>query len=144
VGTNEFQILLVEDHRGDVALTKKAFSRLSTPHALQVVFDGREAMHYLHQRGRYGQAPRPHLILLDLNMPRMSGIEVLAELDQDPELKGIPVVILTTSAAQSDIRRAYALAANSYVVKPVKFSDFMALIEALETYWMKTAVVPRP
>jgi CheY-like chemotaxis protein len=138
------QVLLVEDHPADIALTRKAFGRLSLSADLHVVFDGREAMSFLRQQGRYNSAPRPDLVLLDLNMPRMGGIEVLREIAKEPSLRTIPVVVLTTSAAPLDVQRAYQSCANSYVVKPVKFSDFLILIETIMVYWFQIAILPGP
>lgn len=135
-------VLLVEDHPSDITLTRRAFSRISTPNQLHVVLDGREALRFLRGEGRYDTAPRPDFILLDLNMPRMGGLEVLAVVDKDPTLRTIPVVILTTSSAPLDVQRAYSLCANSYLVKPIKYSDFQDLILALEAYWLQTSLLP--
>jgi CheY-like chemotaxis protein len=135
-------ILLVEDHPADIALTRKAFGRVSTPNRLHVVLDGRECMAFLQKTGRYPDAPRPDLILLDLNMPRMGGLEVLEAIDKSPDLWTIPVTILTTSAFPPDVQKAYALRVNSYVVKPVKYSDFLSLIQSLESYWFRVSELP--
>lgn len=136
------QVLLVEDHPADVTLTRKAFSQLATPNQVHVVIDGKEAMQFLTQKGRYAQVPRPDLVLLDLNMPRMSGAEVLEAIDKEESLRAIPVLILTTSSAPGDVYQAYLLRANSYLVKPVKFSDFQDLIRHVETFWFGAAVLP--
>lgn len=135
------QVLLVEDHPADIALTRKAFERLSISADLHVVLDGREAMAFLRKQGRYASAPRPALVLLDMNMPRMGGLDVLREVDQDDSLRCIPFVVLTTSSAPLDVMRAYQTCANSYVVKPVKFSDFLSLIEAIMNYWFRVAIL---
>jgi CheY-like chemotaxis protein len=137
------RILLIEDHPADIALTRKAFERLATPVQLEVVLDGFEAMQFLRQEGRYTAALRPNLILLDLNMPRMDGREVLRAISTEPTLKTIPVIVLTTSSAAIDVETAYQLCANSYLAKPVSFEDFLAIIAAIETYWLKTALIPR-
>jgi CheY-like chemotaxis protein len=137
------QILLVEDHPADVTLTRKAFSQLATPNHVHVVIDGKEAMLFLRQKGRYAKAPRPDLILLDLNMPRMSGTEVLEAIDQEESLRAIPILILTTSSAPDDVYQAYLLRANSYLVKPVKFADFQDLIGHVETFWFRAAILPK-
>jgi len=138
-------VLLVEDHPADVALTRKAFARLGTATQLHVALNGLEAMAFLQQTGRFAQAPRPDIVLLDLNMPRMGGLEVLDQVRAIPSLSLIPFIILTTSAAPSDVGRAYSLGANSYVVKPVKYNDFLDLIQTLDTYWLQTSQrPPRP
>lgn len=138
-------VLLVEDHPADVALTRKAFARLGRATQLHVALNGLEAMAFLQQTGRFAQAPRPDIVLLDLNMPRMGGLEVLDQVRAIPSLSLIPFIILTTSAAPGDVVRSYALGANSYVVKPVKYNDFLDLIQTLDTYWLETSQrPPRP
>ena len=137
-----YRVLLVEDHPADVALTRRAFRKISTPTDLYVVFDGMEAMSFLQNRGRYEAAPRPDLVLLDLNMPRMSGFEVLEAVGQDPNLRTIPFVILTTSGAEGDIRGSYGRCANSYLVKPVAYDQFQDLVQLIEEYWLKTSKIP--
>jgi CheY-like chemotaxis protein len=141
--TRPVRVLLVEDHPADITLTRKAFARLGTPNQLDVVLDGYEAMRFLRREGKYTGVERPDLVLLDLNMPRMDGREVLKELDADPSLRGLPVIILTTSASPTDVAAAYQLCANSYHVKPVSFDDFLQLVEVIESYWFKTALFPR-
>jgi len=118
-------VLLVEDDPGDVLMTKEAFEHYKLRNVLHAVTDGEQALHFLRRTGGYADAPRPGLILLDLNLPRLDGLEVLAELKADPALKVIPVVILTTSQAQQDVLRSYVLHANAYVSKPVDFETFM-------------------
>jgi CheY-like chemotaxis protein len=137
-----FQILLVEDHPADVALTRKALGRLNTPTSLHVTVDGIDAMAFLRREGRYQTVVRPDLVLLDLNMPRRDGRAVLREVKADPELQVLPVIVLTTSSASHDIRLAYALHANGYVVKPVVFEDFVAALEAIEQFWLSVAHLP--
>ena len=135
----EFQpvhVLLVEDDPGDVLMTKEAFEYYKLRNVLHVVTDGEQALHFLRRTGGYADAPRPGLILLDLNLPRLDGLEVLAELKADPVLKVIPVVILTTSQAQQDILRSYALHANAYVSKPVDFETFMEVIRQIDNFFV--------
>ena len=135
----EFQpvhVLLVEDDPGDVLMTKEAFEYYKLRNVLHVVTDGEQALHFLRRTGGYADAPRPGLILLDLNLPRLDGLEVLAELKADPVLKVIPVVILTTSQAEQDILRSYALHANAYVSKPVDFETFMEVIRQIDNFFV--------
>jgi CheY-like chemotaxis protein len=129
-------VLLVEDDPGDVLMTKEAFEHYKLRNVLHVVTDGEQALHFLRQAGGYADAPRPGLILLDLNLPRLDGLEVLAELKADPALKVIPVVILTTSQAQQDVLRSYALHANAYVSKPVDFETFMEVIRQIDNFFI--------
>ncbi len=137
------RILLVEDHPADIALARKAFMRIATPNHLDVVLDGVEAMRFLRREGRHTSAQRPDLIFLDLNMPRKDGREVLHEIDADPTLRAIPVIILTTSSSDEDVLTAYSLCANSYLTKPVTFDDFFKLILVVESYWLRTALLPK-
>ena len=135
----EFQpvhVLLVEDDPGDVLMTKEAFEHYKLRNVLHVVTDGEQALQFLRRTGGYADAPRPGLILLDLNLPRLDGLEVLAELKADPVLKVIPVVILTTSQAQQDVLRSYALHANAYVSKPVDFETFMEVIRQIDNFFV--------
>lgn len=136
-----YQVLLVEDHPADRKLTEKAFQDIDSAD-LHVAIDGIEAMDFLYQRGRFTGSPRPDLILLDLNMPRKDGWEVLRELRGEDALKSIPVVILTTSSDAVDVRRAYEMQANSYVVKPVSFEEFQLAIEDIEHYWFQVSLLP--
>jgi CheY-like chemotaxis protein len=129
-------VLLVEDDPGDVLMTKEAFEHYKLRNVLHVVTDGEQALHFLRRTGGYADAPRPGLILLDLNLPRLDGLEVLAELKADPALKVIPVVILTTSQAQQDVLRSYALHANAYVSKPVDFETFMEVIRQIDNFFI--------
>jgi CheY-like chemotaxis protein len=129
-------VLLVEDDPGDVLMTKEAFGHYKIRNPLHVVTDGEQALRFLHRTGDYADAPRPGLILLDLNLPRRDGLEVLAELKSDPVLKVIPVVILTTSQAEEDILRSYALHANAYVSKPVDFERFMDVIRQIDSFFV--------
>ena len=136
------EILLVEDHAGDVKLTRTALARLSHSTSLHVAVDGFEAMDFLAQRGKFVDAPRPKLILLDLNMPRKDGRQVLREIEQDQNLRTIPTVILTTSAEAIDVTEAYRLCANAYHVKPVTFPDFVDLLDQILCYWLGCARTP--
>jgi CheY-like chemotaxis protein len=129
-------VLLVEDDPGDVLMTKEAFEHYKLRNVLHVVTDGEQALQFLRRTGGYADAPRPGLILLDLNLPRLDGLEVLAELKADPVLKVIPVVILTTSQAQQDVLRSYALHANAYVSKPVGFETFMEVIRQIDNFFV--------
>jgi CheY-like chemotaxis protein len=129
-------VLLVEDDPGDILMTREAFGHYKIRNALHVVNDGEQALQFLRRTGDYADAPRPGLILLDLNLPRRDGLEVLAELKSDPVLKVIPVVILTTSQAEQDILRSYALHANAYVSKPVDFERFMDVIRQIDNFFV--------
>jgi CheY-like chemotaxis protein len=136
-------VLLVEDDPGDVLMTREAFEHHRIRNTLHVVNDGEQALKFLHQTGEYAAAPRPGLILLDLNLPRRDGLEVLAELKEDPVLRVIPVVILTTSQAEEDILRSYALHANAYVSKPVDFERFMDVIRQIDNFFITVVQLPR-
>ncbi len=135
-------ILLVEDNPGDVRLTREAFKEGKVSNLLLVAPDGIEAMSLLRQQGSHGQAPRPDLILLDLNVPRMDGRQVLAEIKSDPNLKRIPVVVLTTSKAEEDIVRTYDLNANCYITKPVDFDKFLTVVKSIDEFWLTIAKLP--
>jgi chemotaxis family two-component system response regulator Rcp1 len=136
------EILLVEDNPGDVELTREGFESAKVRNHLNVVPDGMEAIEFLRRRGRYADAPRPDLILLDLNLPRKDGREVLAEIKADDDLKMIPVVILTTSKADEDIVRTYKLNANCYITKPVDFAGFEKIVQSIELFWFSVVVLP--
>jgi CheY-like chemotaxis protein len=135
-------VLLVEDDPGDVLLTKEAFSDNKVNNQLDVVSDGEEALAYLRQEGEHAEARRPDLILLDLNLPRKGGLEVLEDIKADPGLRSIPVVILTTSAADEHILRSYDLHANAYVTKPVDFEQFIRIVRQIDEFFV--SVVRRP
>ena len=135
-------ILLVEDNPADVDLTREAFEQGEVRSNLHVAVDGIEALRFLRRQGHYSAAPRPDLILLDLNLPKKDGREVLAEIKQDPALRTIPVVILTSSAAEDDVMQSYDLHANSYIQKPANFSRFMDVVKAVETFWFAMARLP--
>jgi len=136
-------VLLVEDDPGDILMTREAFEQYKIRNVLHVVTDGEQALQYLRRTGDYAGAPRPGLILLDLNLPRLDGLEVLAELKADPVLKVIPVVILTTSQAQQDVLRSYALHANAYVSKPVDFETFMEAIRQIDSFFVTVVKLAR-
>jgi chemotaxis family two-component system response regulator Rcp1 len=135
-------ILLIEDNPGDVRLTREMLKECSVPNRLTSVSDGIEAISYLRRQGKYKDVSRPDLILLDLNLPRMDGREVLAELKGDSELKCIPVVVLTSSQAESDVLATYKLHANCYVTKPVGLSQFGSVVHSIEQFWLATARLP--
>jgi CheY-like chemotaxis protein len=136
-------VLLVEDDQGDVLMTREAFAHHDIRNELHVAVDGEQALRFLHREGEYEHAPRPGLILLDLNLPRRDGREVLAEIKADPDLRTIPVVVLTTSEAEEDILRSYSLHANAYVSKPVDFDRFVEVIRRIDDFWVTVAKLPR-
>jgi CheY-like chemotaxis protein len=135
-------VLLVEDDEGDVLMTREAFEHYKIRNTLHVVTDGEQAIQFVRQEGEFAAAPRPGLIMLDLNLPRRDGLEVLAELKADPELRVIPVVILTTSQAEEDILRSYALHANAYVTKPVDFERFIEVIRQIDSFFITVVKLP--
>ena len=135
-------ILLVEDSPADVRLTREALAEGKVRNRLSVVADGMEAMSFLRRRSRFADAPRPDLILLDLNLPRKDGREVLEEVKADPDLRRIPVVVLTTSGAEEDILRSYNLHANCYITKPMDLDKFFAVIKAIDDFWLTVVRLP--
>jgi CheY-like chemotaxis protein len=137
------EILLVEDNPGDVRLTQEAFKEGKVSNNLNVARDGVEALAYLRQEGEYASAPRPDVILLDLNLPKKDGREVLAEIKEDPDLRRIPVVVLTTSLAEQDILRSYNLHANCYITKPVDLERFITVVKSIETFWLTVVKLPQ-
>ena len=136
------EILLVEDSPSDTDLTVEALAAAKVCNRLSIVEDGVQAMQFLRREGQYAQAARPDLILLDLNLPRKDGREVLAEVRADEKLTSIPVVVLTTSQAEQDVLRAYALHANCYIAKPVDFKQFLKVVEAIEGFWLSVVKLP--
>ena len=136
------EILLVEDSAADVLLTEEALQEAKVLNRLSVVRDGVEAMDFLRQRGQYAEAPRPDLILLDLNLPRKDGREVLAEIKADPVLHRIPVVVLTTSEAEEDVLKSYDLHANCYITKPVDLAQFLDVLRVVEDFWLTIVKLP--
>ena len=137
------QILLVEDNPGDVLLTREALAEAKVTNELSVARDGEEAMRFLRQEGEHAEAPRPDVILLDLNLPRKDGREVLEEVKADPALKRIPIIVLTTSAAEQDILQTYDLHANSYVTKPLDVDEFLAAVRKIEGFWLEVVRLPK-
>jgi two-component system, chemotaxis family, response regulator Rcp1 len=136
-------ILLVEDNEGDVRLTMEALREGKVRNKLTVAKDGVEALAMLRNEGKYASAPRPDLILLDLNLPRKDGREVLAEIKADPSLKVIPVVVLTTSKAEEDIVKTYELYANCYIAKPVDLEQFIKVVRSIDDFWLSIVKLPR-
>ena len=139
----QIQILLVEDNSGDARLTLEALKETALYNKLQHVVDGVEALAYLRREGRHAHAPRPDLILLDLNLPRKDGREVLAEIKADQELRRIPVVVLTTSQSEEDVSKAYDLNANCYVAKPVDLDHFIKVVRIIEEFWLTIVKLPQ-
>ena len=137
------EILLVEDSPGDVRLTREALKEAKVLNSLNVAADGVEALEFLHRRGKFAGAPRPDLVLLDLNLPRKDGREVLEEIKADSSLKRIPIVVLTTSNAEEDVVRAYDLHANCYITKPVDFRQFITVVQSIEDFWLTVVKLPR-
>ncbi len=135
-------ILLVEDSPADVRLTQEALKEAKVLNELHVVHDGMEALTFLRKQGKYASAPDPDLILLDLNLPRKDGREVLAEIKEDDGLKRIPVVVITTSGAEEDVVRSYSLHANAYVTKPVDLKQFLEVIRSIERFWLAVVTLP--
>ena len=138
------EILLVEDNPADVRLTQEAFRDAKIHNKLAVAKDGVEALAFLRRQGEYADAVRPDLVLLDLNLPRKDGREVLAVIKSDPDLVRIPVVVLTTSRAEMDVVKTYNLHCNCYVVKPVDFDQFMHVIRSIESFWLTAVTLPPP
>jgi two-component system, chemotaxis family, response regulator Rcp1 len=141
--TKPIDILLVEDNPGDVRLTQEAFKEGKVVNNLHVVQDGEQALDFLRRKGKFAETPRPDLILLDLNLPKIDGRAVLAEIKTDPELRRIPVVILTTSKAEEDILRTYDLHANCYITKPVELDEFIAIAHSIENFWLSIVKLPQ-
>jgi two-component system, chemotaxis family, response regulator Rcp1 len=144
IGTDAIaiEVLLVEDSPGDVRLTREAFKDAKVHINLHVASDGAEAMHFLNRIGKYTSVPRPDLILLDLNLPKKDGREVLAEIKENEALKSIPVVILTTSASEADILRSYRLHANCYIIKPVNLDGFLDVVKSIDSFWLSVVRLP--
>lgn len=136
------EILLVEDNPGDVRLTVEAFKEGKVLNNLRIVEDGLEAMAFLRRAAKYAKAPRPDLILLDLNLPKKDGREVLTEIKEDPSLKCIPVVVLTTSRAEEDIIKTYSFHANCYITKPVDLDQFISVVRSIEDFWLTIVKLP--
>ncbi|MEI7848033.1 MAG: response regulator [Chloroflexota bacterium] len=137
-----FHILMIEDNPGDIRLTREVLSDATIPNNLWAVKDGEEALQFLSQTHEFINAPRPDLILLDLNLPRMSGLDILENIKSDENLRTIPVVILTTSQSEQDILSGYQRFANAYITKPVSLDQFNRIIQAVESFWLDTARLP--
>jgi CheY-like chemotaxis protein len=138
------EILLVEDNPGDVDLAREGLAEGKTHNNLHVVGDGEEALAFLRRQGKFAEAPRPDVILLDLNLPRKDGRQVLAEIKSDPELMHIPVVVMTTSTDEQDILKSYRLHANCYITKPLKFQRFIEVVKNIEQFWFTIVSLPAP
>jgi two-component system, chemotaxis family, response regulator Rcp1 len=136
------EILMVEDNPGDIRLTMEALKEAKVRNNLHTVEDGVEALAFLRREGRYVEVPRPDLVLLDLNLPKMNGREVLAEIKEDPDLRRIPVVILTISQAEQDIVKSYNLHANCYITKPVDLDQFLEVVKSIENFWLTVVMLP--
>lgn len=141
-GNKVMEILLVEDDPGDVLMTKEAFEDHRVPNRVSVVGDGVSALEFLRKQGEFENAPTPDLVLLDLNLPKMDGLEVLAVAKGDPMLRHIPVVVLTTSDAQEDVVGSYSLHANAYVTKPVDFDEFIAAVRRIDEFFVSVVRLP--
>ena len=135
-------ILLVEDNPADMRLVREAMQERNSSTALHWVADGDAALDYLHRRGAHTAAPAPDLVLLDLNLPGISGKEVLSEIKQDPLLGSIPVVVLTSSSARQDVLDTYRAHGNAYMVKPADYDDYLALVDRIQTYWLSAVLLP--
>ncbi len=140
--TDKIEILLIEDNEGDIILTMEALTETTIPNTLSVTRDGEEGMEFLYKLGKYADAPTPDLILLDLNMPKKDGKEVLKEIKSHKELKVIPVVILTNSNAKKDVVECYELQANCYINKPLDFEEFSKVIRTIEQFWLSMVLLP--
>ena len=137
------ELLLVEDNPGDVRLTQEALKEGTLEVNLSVARDGVEAIDFLRHRAPFTNAPLPDLILLDLNLPRKNGREVLSEIKSDPLLRRIPVLVMTTSRADQDIQKAYSLNANCYITKPMDLDEFLRIVKSIEDFWLRTVTLPR-
>ena len=136
------EILLVEDNEGDIGLVEEVLEEVHIGNILHIAKDGEEAILFLHGEGKFSGSSRPDIILLDLNLPKKDGREVLKEVKEDSNLKRIPIIILTTSNAENDILRAYELHANAYVTKPLDFNQFIKVIESIENFWLEIVKLP--
>lgn len=136
------EILLVEDNEGDIGLVEEVFEEGRINNNLNITEDGEEAMEFLRKEGEFANSPRPDLILLDLNLPKKDGREVLEEIKEDENLRRIPVVVLTTSTAEEDILKSYDMHANSYITKPVDFDQFIKVIKSIEDFWLEVVKLP--
>jgi CheY-like chemotaxis protein len=142
-GTTNFEVLLVEDSPGDVRLTREALKDAKVHINLHVAADGMQAMEFLKREGKYAGVPRPDLILLDLNLPKKDGREVLEEIKENPALQSIPIVILTTSSSEEDVLKSYRLHANCYISKPVDLEGFLTVVKSIDSFWLTIVTLPR-
>jgi CheY-like chemotaxis protein len=142
IAAKPIEILLVEDSRGDIGLIEEVFEDAKIRNNLHIAEDGEEATLFLNQQGQFLGAPRPDIILLDLNLPKKDGREVLQEVKEDDNLKNIPIVVLTTSKAEEDILKSYNLHANAYITKPVDFDQFIRVIKSIEDFWLQVVKLP--
>jgi chemotaxis family two-component system response regulator Rcp1 len=136
------ELLLIEDNSGDILLTKEAFEEIEFHENLSVVTDGEMALDFLYKQGRYEKAPSPDLIILDLNIPRIDGRELLAKIKTDPKLKCIPVLVLSTSKSEKDIKHCYELQANCYLIKPIDFEHFIEIVTFIRDFWLGIVKIP--
>ena len=143
MATRQAEILLIEDRLPDIRLTERAFKSGKIPTQVSVARDGEEALAFLRRQGEFADAPRPDIILLDLGLPKKNGVEVLAEIKVDPALKRIPVIVLTTSDAEQDVRDTYDRHANAYTKKPVDMDEFVKTIKMIEDFWLSLVILPR-
>jgi CheY-like chemotaxis protein len=142
IAAKPIEILLVEDSKGDVGLIEEVFEEAKIRNNLHIAEDGEEAIQFLNNKGQFLDAPRPDIILLDLNLPKKDGREVLEEVKGDDNLKNIPIVVLTTSKAEEDILRSYNLHANAYITKPVDFNQFLKVVKSIEDFWLEVVKLP--
>jgi CheY-like chemotaxis protein len=142
IAAKPIEILLVEDSKGDVGLIEEVFEEAKIRNNLHIAEDGEEAILFLNNEGQFSDAPRPDIILLDLNLPKKDGREVLEEVKGDDNLKNIPIVVLTTSKAEEDILRSYNLHANAYITKPVNFDQFIKVVKSIEDFWLEVVKLP--
>jgi CheY-like chemotaxis protein len=143
INATPIEVLLVEDSPGDVRLTREAFKDAKVHINLHVASDGAKAMAFLNHEGEYANVPRPDLVLLDLNLPKKDGREVLQEIKESPTLKSIPIVVLTTSSSDADILRSYRLHANCYITKPVGLEGFLTVVKSIDNFWLSVVKLPR-
>ncbi len=136
------QILLVEDNEGDVRLIKEAFNESNIDKSFSVAKDGEDALNYLYRKGQYADTPRPDIIFLDINLPKKNGFEVLERIKNDPDLKRIPVIMLSSSSSEDHIHKSYELSANCYVTKPVDFDEYTEVVKTIEDFWFDKAKLP--
>ncbi len=142
IAAKPIEILLVEDSRGDIGLIEEVFEEAKIRNNLHIAEDGEEAILFLNKEGQFLDAPRPDIILLDLNLPKKDGREVLQEVKEDDNLKNIPIVVLTTSKAEEDVLKSYNLHANAYITKPVDFDQFIKVIKCIEDFWLQVVKLP--